>query len=150
MTDTKKTPKPIADPEQPGKSHWSILLIKWTAISMAAVFILFAGAMAGLFFYMGKDLPRINTLEDYQPSTVTNIFSDDGRKIGEFYKERRIVIPLSEMPEQLVNAFIAAEDSRFREHAGIRNAPMNEKSRKPYWHTGLKNVFPRMKSCSCI
>lgn len=50
---------------------------------------------------------------------VTNVFSDDGRKIGEFFEERRIVIPLSEMPKNLINAFVAAEDSRFREHPGI-------------------------------
>jgi len=50
---------------------------------------------------------------------VTNVFSDDGRKIGEFYKERRIVVPLSDMPANLLNAFVAAEDSRFREHPGI-------------------------------
>ena len=47
------------------------------------------------------------------------MFSDDGRKIGEFYKERRIVIPLAQMPENLINAFVAAEDSRFRTHPGI-------------------------------
>ncbi len=117
MTDTKNTYQTLQ--KQTKKSHWSLLLIKWTAISIGSLCFLLAAALAGLFWYMGKDLPRINTLEDYQPATVTSIFSDDGRKIGEFYKERRIVIPLSEMPEQLVNAFIAAEDSRFREHAGI-------------------------------
>ena len=72
-----------------------------------------------VFFYLSQDLPQINTLNDYRPATVTNVFSDDGRKIGEFYKERRIVIPLSDMPDNLINAFVAAEDSRFREHPGI-------------------------------
>jgi penicillin-binding protein 1A len=45
--------------------------------------------------------------------------SDDNRKIGEFYKERRIVVPLSEMPAKLTEAFIAAEDARFYTHKGI-------------------------------
>ncbi len=68
---------------------------------------------------MNKDLPKINTLQDYSPLTVTSVFSDDQRKIGEFYNQRRIVIPLTEIPKTLQNAFIAAEDSRFREHPGV-------------------------------
>ena len=104
-----------------GKKEKNLIasLLKW---GIALIFILtllgFAG-LAGLYFYVSQDLPKINTLRDYRPATVTYVFSDDGRKIGEFFKERRIVIPLSEMPETLINAFVAAEDSRFRDHPGI-------------------------------
>jgi penicillin-binding protein 1A len=56
---------------------------------------------------------------DYQPPIITTVYAEDGRKIGEFFKERRIVIPLSEVPPLLVKAFIAAEDSRFFQHQGI-------------------------------
>lgn len=94
-------------------------LVKWTlAIVLVSGFLGCAG-LAGLFFYLSQDLPKINTLNDYRPATVTSVYSDDGRKIGEFYKERRIVVPLTEMPGNLINAFVAAEDSRFREHPGI-------------------------------
>lgn len=94
-------------------------LFKWFFI-LFFLLILFVGAgIAGLYYYLSQDLPKINTLEDYRPATVTSVFSDDGRKIGEFYEERRIVIPLSEMPKNLINAFVSAEDSRFREHPGI-------------------------------
>ncbi|MBF0468942.1 MAG: PBP1A family penicillin-binding protein [Desulfamplus sp.] len=72
-----------------------------------------------LYLHINNGLPRINNLTDYKPPAVTNVFSDDGIKIGEFYKERRIVLPLSQMPQDLINAFVAAEDSRFREHVGI-------------------------------
>jgi penicillin-binding protein 1A len=75
--------------------------------------------LTGLYFYISKGLPKINTLQDYSPSTVTSVYSDDQRKIGEFYNQRRIVIPLSEIPDGLQNAFVAAEDSRFREHPGV-------------------------------
>lgn len=76
-------------------------------------------AFAGIYFYFSNGLPKIATLRDYRPPTITTVFSDDGRKIGEFYQERRIVIPLAEMPEQLIHAFVAAEDSRFYIHKGI-------------------------------
>ncbi len=73
----------------------------------------------GLYTYISRDLPKIETLQDYHPPIVTTVFADDGRKIAEFYNERRIVVPLSEMPETLITAFIAAEDSRFYKHQGI-------------------------------
>jgi penicillin-binding protein 1A len=76
-------------------------------------------SMAGLYQYYSKDLPKIKTLSDYYPPQVTEVFDSSGEKIAEFYKEKRILIPLSQMPDHLVKAFIAAEDSRFYEHGGI-------------------------------
>ncbi|MCK5695188.1 MAG: PBP1A family penicillin-binding protein [Desulfobacula sp.] len=96
-----------------------LFLFKWIFILFVLLSLLGCAGIAGLYYYLSQDLPKINTLNDYRPATVTSVFSDDGRKIGEFYKERRIVIPLSQMPQNLINAFLAAEDSRFREHLGI-------------------------------
>jgi len=76
-------------------------------------------AAISVYLYFSTDLPKIATLRDYRPPTVTVVTSDDGRKIGEFFRERRIVIPLSEMPPQLLQAFISAEDARFYKHRGI-------------------------------
>jgi penicillin-binding protein 1A len=82
---------------------------------------LFAGAafLVGLFFYLSEDLPSIQTLDDYRPPVITSIYSDDGRKIAEFFKERRIVAPLSAIPDSVKKAFVAAEDSRFYFHRGV-------------------------------
>lgn len=95
------------------------LFFKWIFILFILSTLLVGAGLTGLYYYLSQDLPKINTLKDYRPPTVTSVFSDDGRKIGEFYEERRIVIPLSEMPQNLINAFVSAEDSRFREHLGI-------------------------------
>ena len=92
---------------------------KWSLVGFIILIVIGGAGITGIFVYLRQDLPKINTLNDYRPATVTSVFSDDGRKIGEFYKERRIVIPLSQMPENLINAFVAAEDSRFRTHPGI-------------------------------
>ena len=91
---------------------WSFWLI---------ILLVISGAAAGtaVYYYISKDLPKINSLSDYHPSIITTIYSDDNRKIAEFFKERRIVVPLSEMPRTLINAFVAAEDSRFYKHQGI-------------------------------
>jgi penicillin-binding protein 1A len=96
-----------------------LFLFKWLFILFIFLTLLGCAGLIGLYYYLNQNLPRINTLKDYRPATVTSVFSDDKRKIGEFYEERRIVIPLSEMPKNLINAFVSAEDSRFREHPGI-------------------------------
>jgi penicillin-binding protein 1A len=75
--------------------------------------------VTGVYFFLSQDLPKITTLTDYHPAVITTIYSNDNREIAEFYKERRIVIPLSEMPQMLTEAFIAAEDARFYKHKGI-------------------------------
>ncbi len=85
-------------------------------------FIVIVAAGAGLFswyFYLIEDLPKISSLNDYRPPIITTVYSDDNRKIGEFYIERRIIVPLSEMPNMVKEAFIAAEDARFYKHQGI-------------------------------
>ncbi|MEA1966601.1 MAG: PBP1A family penicillin-binding protein [Thermodesulfobacteriota bacterium] len=105
--------------EKKKKKSLFAIFFKWLLIFSGAAVLLAAAALAALYFYMSRDLPKIAKLSDYRPSVVTNVYSDDGRKIGEFYKERRIVIPLSKMPDDLKNAFVAAEDSRFRVHAGV-------------------------------
>ncbi len=86
-----------------------------------ALFLLIigGGALAAFYFHLQGDLPQITSLKDYRPYLITTVYSDDGRKIAEFFKERRIVVPLSKIPEKLTKAFIAAEDSRFYVHKGI-------------------------------
>ncbi|GBC63001.1 penicillin-binding protein [Desulfonema ishimotonii] len=76
-------------------------------------------AAVGVYKHYSQDLPPISSLTDYEPAVITTVYSDDNRKIAEFYEERRIVLPYSEIPEMLVRAFISAEDSRFFEHEGV-------------------------------
>jgi len=91
----------------------------WILIILLVLLICGAIALAILYYYLSEDLPHISSLTDYTPPTVTTVYSDDNRKIAEFFNERRLVIPLEEMPDLLLQAFIAAEDSRFYDHEGI-------------------------------
>nr|WP_320114598.1 PBP1A family penicillin-binding protein [uncultured Desulfuromonas sp.] len=75
--------------------------------------------LAGAYFYVNSSLPEFDTLEDYQPPAITRAYSEDGQTIAEFYRERRIVVPVTRMPKQLIQAFVAAEDANFFEHQGI-------------------------------
>ena len=102
-----------------------IRLLFWTAL---VILISTAFTIAGIYFYLNENLPKISSLKDYQPPVITTIYSDDNRKIGEFYKERRIVIPLTQIPKMLKEAFIAAEDARFYKHKGIDILSISEGS----------------------
>jgi len=84
-----------------------------------AGFITGVAAAVGIYLYLNKDLPKINTLADYKPPIISSIYSADDYLIGEFFKERRILTPLEKMPTILRNAFVAAEDSRFYKHQGV-------------------------------
>lgn len=91
----------------------------WSFLLGFIVAIMGAMASAGVYLYLSKNLPKIISLTQYHPPIITTVYSDDGRTIAEFFEERRIIKPLEEMPLELINAFIAAEDSRFYKHKGI-------------------------------
>jgi penicillin-binding protein 1A len=78
-----------------------------------------ASTGAVLWYFWSSNLPYIGTLKEYNPPIITEIFSDDGEVIGRFWDEKRIVITLDQVPEHLIQAFVAAEDSRFFKHEGI-------------------------------
>ena len=94
-------------------------MIKWLFILAGTGIFFGVAGFAGIYFYFARDLPKITSLNDYRPPIITTVYSDDDRKIAEFYEQQRVIIELSQMPEYLIQAFVAAEDSRFYEHPGI-------------------------------
>jgi penicillin-binding protein 1A len=78
--------------------------------------------LAGIGFYvqtLRNSLPQLITVKDYQPLMVSTVYDRKGKKVGEFARERRIVIPYEKIPTRLVQAFLAAEDDEFFEHHGL-------------------------------
>src|ERR1041385_5130839 len=80
-----------------------------------------AGVAAGavLFVAYSRDLPEFTSVDQYRPKLSTKVLSVDGRLIGEFYNERRVVVPYERIPKRLIQAFIAVEDQSFFDHHGI-------------------------------
>ena len=77
------------------------------------------GALSGLLIVYKSDLPRVQELQDYRPNVITELYSDDGRTIGSFALERRVVVGYEEIPELLRDALIATEDKNFERHWGV-------------------------------
>ena len=88
---------------------------------IAALFVTAAllGALSGVLFAYSDDLPQISALDEYAPNTITRVLGKDGQLVGDFAVERRVVIQYSDIPEQMRQAVLAAEDSAFFRHVGV-------------------------------
>jgi penicillin-binding protein 1A len=78
-----------------------------------------AGATAGLLLVYSTELPQVDLLERYRPSSVTEIYDDAGRIIGTFALQRRVVASYEDYPPVLRDALISIEDKDFYRHWGI-------------------------------
>ncbi|MGV6847454.1 MAG: penicillin-binding protein 1A [Marinibacterium sp.] len=81
-------------------------------VAMAAL------TVGGVLYMYGRDLPSYESLAQYQPPTISRIYSGEGRLIDEFAKERRLFAPADEIPDLVKQAFISAEDKNFYVHKG--------------------------------
>ncbi len=89
-------------------------------IWIIAVGVVFSSVIGGaLWYFWSSNLPYSGALDEYNPPVITEVYSAEGEVIGRFWKEKRIVLPLEEMPKNLINAFVAAEDGQFFKHKGI-------------------------------
>jgi len=82
---------------------------------------LLLGLVGAIAFYLAfvRDLPDLHDVRDYRPALASRVFDRRGRPIGEFFTERRQLTPLEDVPDHVVKAFVASEDSSFFEHSGI-------------------------------
>jgi penicillin-binding protein 1A len=90
-------------------------------LTAVALFCAFVAALTGavLWYIWSSNLPFIGSLRDYNPPGISEIYSDNGEVIGRFWQEKRVVVGLDQIPKHLIEAFIAAEDSRFYQHEGV-------------------------------
>lgn len=88
---------------------------------LAALFVAAAllGTLSGVLFAYSGDLPEVSALDNYSPNTITRVIGKDNLLIGEFAVERRVVIHYNDIPDNLRQAILAAEDGDFFEHAGL-------------------------------
>ncbi|WP_134679916.1 penicillin-binding protein 1A [Paracoccus ravus] len=87
---------------------WIVTGVVFTALTLGAV----------LWMY-SRDLPSHEQLAQYSPKTISRVYSSEGMLIDEFAQERRIFVPIDEIPDLVKNAFISAEDKNFYHHHGF-------------------------------
>ncbi len=86
---------------------------------LLVLFSALVGAGAGLLLVYSTDLPQIEQLEHYRPSSITELYDDQGRTIGSFALQRRVVAGYSDFPPVLRDALTSIEDKDFFRHWGI-------------------------------
>jgi penicillin-binding protein 1A len=89
------------------KILWWIGMSPWIFFSLVLCIVLFSG------------LPNIGVLANPKVGLASQIYASDGTSIGSFYKENRSDISYQEIPPHVIDALLATEDVRFREHSGI-------------------------------
>src|SRR5438105_8830579 len=101
-----------------GRPRWKSFLFRalaWTGAAAAvAAVALFAG-----YLYLAREVPTFDTVKDYRPLVSSHLVARDGTVVGEFFKERRTVVPMEKIPRVLFQAVISAEDKDFYQHPGV-------------------------------
>jgi penicillin-binding protein 1A len=83
------------------------------------LFIAVAGAAAFVLWKVSNELPDYEVLAKYEPPVMTRIHANNGALISEFSRERRIYVPITAIPECIIESFISAEDKNFYQHGGL-------------------------------
>jgi penicillin-binding protein 1A len=78
-----------------------------------------AGAVSGFLLVYSTDLPQVTELEHYRPSTITQLYDDQNRVIGQFALQRRVIDSYNDFPKVLRDALISTEDKEFEQHWGV-------------------------------
>lgn len=100
-------------------------MIRFFFSGLAAIFssvtlavLMIALTVGGVFWMYGRDLPSHDSLAQYQPATISRIYSTEGNIIDEFAKQRRLFTASDKIPLLIKQAFISAEDKNFYLHRG--------------------------------
>jgi penicillin-binding protein 1A len=92
-----------------------------TSLFSLGLLLLGIAAVAGVmvFDHYSKDLPDYTYLKDYQPPILTRVYADDGRMMATIAEEQRIFVPIKNIPQRVIVAFLSAEDQDFYNHNGV-------------------------------
>lgn len=94
-------------------------LVGWIAFAMLVAIAAAVGAIGGVLLVYTTDLPEVTQLEQYRPSSITELYDDQGKVIGSFALQRRVVASYTDFPKVLRDAILSTEDKDFERHWGI-------------------------------
>jgi penicillin-binding protein 1A len=107
----------LAAPQEAAASDGRVVgHVAFGVLVLAAAVI---GVLSGLLFVYTTDLPEIGELEEYRPSTITELYDDQGRVIGTFALQRRVIARYEDFAKSLRDAVISIEDKDFDQHWGV-------------------------------
>ena len=108
-------PAPVLPKQPRGKRK----LAGKAALLVLLLLAIITGSLSGLMLVFSVNLPQINDLERFRPSTMTDLYDAKGRIIGSFALEKRIIVNYNDFAPVLRQAVISIEDKNFDSHWGI-------------------------------
>lgn len=99
----------------------TFILRKISTFSCIVGGLLFLGIVMLTYslMYFSNDIPEYNSLQNYNPPTITRLYSQNLELMAEYAQEPRIFTKINAIPKKLINSFIATEDKTFFENYGI-------------------------------
>ena len=91
-------------------------------ISISLAFFSCLIAFITILFFLWKyspELPSYEKIINYKPNLSSRLYSSDGILLKSFHKQERLFIPIERIPQNIIHAFISAEDKNFFNHPGI-------------------------------
>ena len=93
--------------------------LKFFLWSCFAVFCGLLLSLSGAFLYLSPSLPSVESLRSIQLQIPLRVYSSDAKLIAQFGEMRRTPIAFDEIPQDFINALLAAEDDNFANHYGV-------------------------------
>jgi penicillin-binding protein 1A len=97
-------------------------MLRFLGWLFAAGFMIVIGAAAAALYIIwdvSKDLPDYKQLAAYEPPVMTRMHAADGSLLAEYAEQRRLFVPIANVPKKLIEAYLAAEDKTFYTHGGL-------------------------------
>ena len=91
----------------------NILIISISTVLLTSVLIV------GVLWTYSNDIPDYKFLKNYKPPVSSKVYSGEGELVADFSKEKRVFVPYSSIPKNVINAFLSAEDKNFFSHPGV-------------------------------
>ena len=90
-----------------------IKVIKNISVLFVSLLLLLAILCFGVLWSFSNNIPDYKFLKNYKPPVSSKMYSGDGDLVADFSKEKRIFVPYSVIPSNVINAFLSAEDKNF-------------------------------------
>ena len=122
VAEKRERKRPKRKEKPPPKPRRKRPFLKFLGVMASLVFLGLGAAVGGvlwIFWEYGRNLPQYGQLAEYEPPVVTRIHAGNGALLAEYATEKRVFVPVSEIPQPLIEAFLSAEDKGFYDHFGI-------------------------------
>jgi penicillin-binding protein 1A len=103
----------------PKKKSFFISAFKWLFILATSTLVVVIASAYAIYSHFEAELPDIKILRNIEYQIPLKIYSQEGLLLGQFGDRKRTPVTINDVPEQQINAFLAAEDSNFFAHKGV-------------------------------